>query len=199
MILNPDVLTAPNLFIELLAALGAPDVGLVEARQLPVEHPKHYDPETGETSWASGACAMAPRQVFQEVNGFDSDTFFLYCDDVDLSWRVRLAGLKVVHRCSAVVFHDKRISESGGWLPSAAERYYSAEASLLLPYKYSRPDLTESNLDYLWRTGDEVLQRAASAFESRKKTGRLPTPIDPNHQVAQFIDGAYSVHRFQAR
>ena len=97
------------------------------------------------------------------------------------------------------MFHDKRISESGGWLPSAAERYYSAEAGLLLPYKYSRPDLTETNLDWFRRSGDEVLQRAGRAFELRKKTDRLPTPIDPDHQVAQFIDGAYAVHRFQAR
>jgi GT2 family glycosyltransferase len=199
MILNPDVLAAPDLFTEMLGALEQPDVGFVEARQLPIEHPKDYDPITGDTSWASTACAMAPLRIFRELEGFDSETFFLYCDDVDFSWRVRLAGYRVVHRPSAAVFHDKRLSESGGWLSSSAEKYYSAEAGLLLPYKYSRPDLSEQYLNYFRSSGDETLERAASSFELRKNSGRLPKPIDIFHEVAQFLDGNYAIHRFKAR
>jgi len=33
-------------------------------------------------------------ELFLELQGFDADTFFLYCDDVDLSWRVRLAAIR---------------------------------------------------------------------------------------------------------
>jgi GT2 family glycosyltransferase len=199
MILNPDVLAAPNLFIEMLAAASAPDVGFVEARQLPIEHPKEYDSATGETSWASTACAMAPLDVFRALDGFDAETFFLYCDDVDFSWRVRLHGLKVVHRPSAVVFHDKRVGQSGQWLASDAERYYSAEAGLLLPYKYSRPDLTEEYLNHFRRSGESFLLRAAGEFEHRRNTGSLPAQIDPDHRVGQFIEGGYAAHRYKAR
>lgn len=199
MILNPDVLAAPTLIDEMLAALSRPGVGMVEARQLPIEHPKYYDPDTGETSWASTACAIAPRKLFDELKGFDSENFFLYCDDVDFSWRVKLAGYLVVHECAAVVFHDKRLTDNGEWISSSAERYYSAEAALLLTYKFSRPDLTEQYLGYFSNSGDEVLQKARDAFELRRKTNRLPVPIDAEHRVGQFVDGAYAPHRFKSR
>jgi GT2 family glycosyltransferase len=199
MIANPDILAAPTLFTELISTLGRPEVGLAEARQLPIEHPKNYDQRTGETSWASTACVIGPTNLFRELGGFDADTFFLYCDDVDLSWRVRLAGLKVIHQPNAVVYHDKRLNNEGGWMAGAAERYYSAEAGLLLPYKYSRSDLTEKYLDHFVKSADEYLVRAAKAFELRVKTGRLPNPIDPDHMVGQFINENYAHHRFTPR
>ena len=198
-IANPDVLAAPNLLIELVDAWARPGIGFVEARQLPIEHPKYYDPQTGETSWASTACAVGSTKLFKELNGFDADTFFLYCDDVDFSWRVRLAGLKVMHQPSAVVFHDKRLTNEGGWIVGAAERYYSAEAGLLLPYKYSRPDLTDKYLEIFAASDDEHLIRAAGAFRLRAETGRLPTPIDPDHTVAEFVDGGYARSRYPPR
>jgi GT2 family glycosyltransferase len=199
MILNPDILPSPTLFEELIADLGKPQVGLVEARQIPIEHPKDFDLETGETSWASTACAMGPTRLFHELGGFDADTFFLYCDDVDFSWRVRLAGYKVLHTCGAFVFHDKRVSDVGGWIAGDAERYFSAEAGLLLPFKYSRVDITEKCLEAFRNSNDESLRRAAAAFELRQKTNRLPQPIDQDHVVGQFIDGGYARHRFAAR
>lgn len=199
MILNPDVLASPTLFVELNHALSRPGVGLVEAKQIPIEHPKDFDPETGETSWASTACAMGPLRVFREVNGFDSDSFFLYGDDVDFSWRVRLAGYKVVHQSSAVIFHDKRLSHEGRWMSSPAERYYSAEATLLLTYKWSRNDMTETYLRIFNSRQDPVQEQVAAAFEKRRQDGKLPVQLDPEHKIGQFIDGAYAQHRYPAR
>ena len=196
MVLNPDVMVAGNVFYEMLGALELAGVGLVEARQLPIEHHKYYDQETGETSWASTACILCPLKLFKQLHGFDADTFFLYCDDVDFSWRMRLLGYKVVHRSSAVVFHDKRIDTKGRWMASAAEHYFSAEAGLLLPYKYSRPDLTQQIIDHFRRSDDQALLRAAASFELRRKAGKLPSPLDPDHLVAQFIEGEYALSRF---
>jgi GT2 family glycosyltransferase len=198
-ILNPDVLMFPNAIAELLAALVRPGVGLVEARQVPIEHAKDYDVSTGETSWASTACAMGRTELFQELNGFDSESFFLYCDDVDFSWRVRLAGYKVVHQSSAMVFHDKRLNQQGGWIASEAEKYYSAEAAMILAYKYSRKDLTREYLSRFKASESETYLKAADALDQRLKTGRMPKPIDQTHRVAQFINGAYAIHRFPAR
>ena len=116
---------------------------MVEAKQLPVEHPKDYHPVTGLTSWGSGAFSLVRRRVFELVGGFDEQTFFLYCDDVDLSWRIREAGYDVVHQPSAVVFHDKALTTSARWAPTEAERHFSAQASLLLAHKWSRDDVVE--------------------------------------------------------
>ena len=90
MIMNPDVLLCPRFFGNMLGmfADSAKNAGMVEARQTPVEHPKEYDRETLETDWATTACAIFSTEIFRQLRGFDCDTFFLYCDDVDFSWRV---------------------------------------------------------------------------------------------------------------
>jgi GT2 family glycosyltransferase len=196
LIQNPDVVSAPNLLVELFAPLSLPGVGLVEARQIPIEHPKDYDAVTGETGWATTACALVPRAIAERAGGFDEKTFFLYCDDVDFSWRLRLLGLKIIFQPSACVFHDKRLSHEGEWMASAAEHYYSAEATLLLAHKYSRPELVQQLLTSFDEHGNPTTRQAAAEYRKRQAEGRLPEPIDPKHRVAQFVDGYYAKHRF---
>ena len=96
-VLNPDTYPAPSCLTELIAALAPDDVGVAEGRQIPLEHPKAYDPVTGDTSWGSGCCLLFKRAAFDLVGGFDPHFFPMYCDDVDVSWRLRLAGRRVVH------------------------------------------------------------------------------------------------------
>lgn len=112
---NPDVVVSPRLLENIIEPFARPGVGITEAKQLPIEHPKDYHVLSGETSWATTACAMTPLSLFRELNGFDAETFFLYCDDVDYSWRVRLLGYKVIFQPGAVVFHDKHLSNEGLW------------------------------------------------------------------------------------
>lgn len=196
LIMNPDVVMAPDTLIELVAPFQSDLVGMVEARQLPVEHPKEYDEQTGETSWAATACALMPTSVCREVEGFDHQTFFLYCDDVDFSWRIRLAGYKVIYQPSAAVFHDKRLGQGGRWVAGSAEQYFSAEAALLLSWKWSRPDITERLLKIFSDAGEAHLRKAAAAFEQRRSDGDLPEPLDSEHRIAQFVGDAYAMHRF---
>ncbi|UXN66769.1 glycosyltransferase family 2 protein (plasmid) [Phyllobacterium sp. A18/5-2] len=193
---NPDVVPSPRLLENLISRFVDKSVGLVEAKQLPIEHPKEYDETTGDTSWASTASALVHRDTFERLNGFDDDTFFLYCDDVDFSWRVREVGLRVVYQPSAVVFHDKRLTMDGTWQTNASERYYSAEAALLLTYKWSRQDLTEAVLNDFSTSGDEFQKKAAREFERRRAANALPSQRDPEHKIAQFINGNYAKHRY---
>lgn len=196
LILNPDVRISPHTIEHLAAPFVHRTVGITEARQIPIEHPKEYDRTTGETSWASTACALVPLRVLRALGGFDADQFFLYCDDVDFSWRVRLLGLKVIYVPAAMVFHDKRLSHAGIPIAGVAERYYSAEGALLLTWKWSRPDLTEQYLDWFEGSGDEHMQRAATEFRRRQTAGRLPSALDPNGEVAQFVGINYGKYRF---
>ncbi len=196
MTLNPDVRMSPRALQYLAEPFARGGVGVTEGRQLPIEHPKDFNRVTGETCWASTACAMFPMGLARKLRGFDNETFFLYCDDVDFSWRVRLEGLKVLYLPSATVFHDKRLDRNGGWISGGAERYFSAEAGLLLPWKWSRPDLTRNYLDYFDREGDEPMRRAAAEFRRREQAGSLPVPVDANHRVGEFIGLAYARHRF---
>ncbi|GAB7534921.1 glycosyltransferase [Burkholderia sp. 22PA0099] len=196
LILNPDTLVAPNIFVELVRPMHKPDVGIVEARQVPIEHAKDYDAVTGETSWATTACALVSAAVAKEVNGFDPESFFLYCDDVDFSWRVRLAGYKVVFQPSAALFHDKRLSTAGKWIVGGAEEYYSAEAAMILAHKFSNGALADRIERQLLAAGSELEQKAAKKYRELKTAGQLPAQIDRDHRVAQFVGGYYAKHRF---
>lgn len=194
--LNPDSLIAPETLSELTAAL-TDGVGVLDGRQLPLEHAKDFDAETGDTSWASGACSLTPREVFVEVGGFDHETFFLYCDDVDYSWRVRLAGHRVVHAPAARLFHDKRLTVRADIIAGDAEIYYSAEAALMLAHKYSRPEIVANILDAFDGPGvDDPQRRAAAEYRRRSRAGELPRVLDPEHRVGQFVAGNYAIHRY---
>lgn len=88
--LNIDTIIYPDTLGEIEQAIQASSdqVGMWELRQYPFEHPKVYDPLTGEVSWCSGACFVIERNLFEKLNGFD-ERIFMYAEDVDLSWRVR--------------------------------------------------------------------------------------------------------------
>lgn len=78
---------------------------LIEASAMPIDHPKWHDPITLDTQWVSGACFAMSRRIWDKVKGFD-ERIHLYCEDVDLSWRVRLSGGKLKVCPTARYMHD---------------------------------------------------------------------------------------------
>jgi N-acetylglucosaminyl-diphospho-decaprenol L-rhamnosyltransferase len=89
---NPDGIPHRNMVENLIRFAASKDAkGLFEAKQFPAEHPKFYDPNDFTTNWCSGCCLLFPRAIYETLCGFDED-FFLYCEDVDISWRNQLAG-----------------------------------------------------------------------------------------------------------
>lgn len=87
------------------AAISAPaDVAAWECRQKPFEHPKDYDPATGETRWCSSACVLFRTTALKAVEGYEP-RLFLYGEDVELSYRLRDRGWRLRYVPQATVWH----------------------------------------------------------------------------------------------
>lgn len=57
-----------------------------------------------EIFWATGACLFVRAQLFKEFGGFDSD-FFAHMEEIDLCWRLKRSGYKIVCNSESVVYH----------------------------------------------------------------------------------------------
>ncbi len=194
---NPDVVPDARALWRMATVFNDPEVGIVEAKQLPVEHPKDYDVHTGFTSWATTAFAMTRRSVFEELDGFDDQTFFLYCDDVDYSWRVREAGYRVVFLPAAVVFHDKPLDVAGKWMPTQAEHFFSAQATLLLAHKWSRDDVVTRIMRQYERAKIAEQTAAVEEFVRRRDSDQLVERHDPDNEVATFVGYRFTKNRYE--
>ena len=137
-LLNPDAVPGADWLSELLQATQRfPEAQCFACRQLDTGHPDRLDgagdsltragrpfrrgfglaaamafTETDEVFSACGAAMLIRRQVFLEAGGFDTD-FFCYLEDVDLGYRLRLAGYRCRYIPSAVVHHEG--SALTGW------------------------------------------------------------------------------------
>lgn len=161
---NPDGFLHPAA-VKALVSRSAQfdDFALVEARQFPNEHPKIYDFATLKTPWCSGACLLVPKRLHAEIGGFD-DGFFMYCEDVDYSWRARLAGASCVIAPDAFFFHDaldRPKSDFARWhMALSMRRLLSKWMAGIVP----RP-LTRSVTEMLSDAPDEALRMGSQPGE----------------------------------
>lgn len=197
MIYNPDIVVCSTYFLNMLEPYlsGNKDIGMVEARQTPIEHPKSYDTSNMEEIWGAMACVVVPSDVYRELGGLDEENFFMYCDDVDFSWRIRLSGRKVLYSPNTPVFHGHRLNSKGALVASEAEKYYSAESALMMAYKWSN-DKRLKQLIEICSKGDSYQQKALAYYNKRKAEGSLPKRLDMNHKIAYFKNGGYSKNRY---
>jgi len=128
-LLNPDAFPEPDWLEQLLAAAERhPDAAMVGSLQLAAERPGFLDgagdcyhasgfawrglygagvdraPPTGEVFAPCAAAALYRADLFGALGGFDED-FFCYHEDVDLAFRLRLAGWRCVQSREARVAH----------------------------------------------------------------------------------------------
>lgn len=106
LVLNQDAIPEPGAIERLWrqAASDADDIAAWEMRQIPYEHPKLYDPVSQVTEWVSGAAVLFRTDVLRQVGGFEP-RIFMYGEDVDLSWRLRCAGYRLLYVPRAAVVH----------------------------------------------------------------------------------------------
>lgn len=74
-----------------------------------------YD-KTSEVFWASGAALLLRSHVYRELDGFD-EFFFAHQEEIDLCWRIQLAGYKIFCCPQSIAYHV-----GGGTLPRGNSR-----------------------------------------------------------------------------
>jgi GT2 family glycosyltransferase len=88
-----------------------------------------YD-DPREVFWATGACFACRADVFHDLGGFD-DSFFAHQEEIDLCWRMWLAGWRVVVEPRSRVWH----LGAGTLPPSAGKLYLNYRNNLAMLYK----------------------------------------------------------------
>jgi GT2 family glycosyltransferase len=124
--LNPDAVAREDCLERLLEAVDGADVAVVGAQVLlpdgrvnagdnPINlagiswsggygRPRERG-AARDTAAVSGAALLARRDPFLEIGGL-CPSFFMYVDDTDLAWRMRLSGRRVRYCPEAVVVHE---------------------------------------------------------------------------------------------
>ena len=177
-LLNHDTEISPDC-IKTLAKSANREIrlGMIEAKQTPKEHPKYFNPETNETSWCSGGCVLVSAQALKEVGLFDS-RFFLYVEDVDLSWRMWLAGWKCKINPEALCSHfTESLNEDKDF---SMQQYFSVRNTFFMRYKYgTKQEIKEF---------DQLFQEALNAQpDELSKNNLLRAKKDAKRMMKSFI------------
>lgn len=127
-VINPDTLVTTDWLIPLSEAISKKDIAICQPKILLTKKRRLIN-SNGKTThflgfeWLtdylkpdlpmnpheitsfSGACFLVKKEIFNNLGGFDND-FFMYYEDGDFSWRLRLAGYKILVISESVVYHD---------------------------------------------------------------------------------------------
>jgi GT2 family glycosyltransferase len=89
-----------------------------------------YD-DVAEVFWATGAALMVRTELYKKVGGLDAK-FFAHMEEIDLCWRIKLAGYHLVAIPTSCVYHL-----GGGSLPASNPRktYLNFRNNLLMLHK----------------------------------------------------------------
>ncbi len=95
---------------------------------------KQYD-TVQEVFWATGAAMFIKANLFKGLGGFD-ESYFAHQEEIDLCWRLKRAGYKVMVHPKSVVYHI-----GGGTLPQGNPRktYLNFRNSLTTLFKNEDP------------------------------------------------------------
>jgi len=103
-----------------------------------------YD-NTIDIFWATGACLVIRSEVYKKVGGLDDD-FFAHMEEIDMCWRLKSRGYRIVSIPESKVFHI-----GGGTLnvESPHKTYLNFRNNLLMLYKNLPDNILQKTL--FWR------------------------------------------------
>ena len=131
-----------------------------------------------EVLWATGACLMIRRDDFWRVGGFD-ERFFAHNEEIDLCWRLRLAGRRIACVPESTVWHV-----GGGTLPKSnpMKTYLNFRNNLTMLYK----NLSEQELKKVMRVRRVLDYVAALQMLLTGKPGEMKAVIKARRDFAKW-------------
>lgn len=104
---------------------------------------KYYAVHIGEHQTApvevlSGCCMMVRHSVIKEIGGAFDEDYFMYCEDVDLSYRILKAGYENIYFPEATLIHYK--GESTRKATLSYVRIFNEALALFVKKNYSSRD-----------------------------------------------------------
>jgi GT2 family glycosyltransferase len=98
------------------------------------EDKKQYD-DAREIFWATGACLFIRAEYYHQMQGFDED-FFAHMEEIDLCWRLKNYGYKIMYCPQSTVYHV-----GGGTLSkiNPYKTYLNFRNNLVLLFKNHAP------------------------------------------------------------
>ncbi|WP_157043635.1 hypothetical protein [Nitrobacter hamburgensis] len=197
--MNPDMVLMPDVVDKLHTTFttSRSRANIVEARQFPIENPpRAFDAATLEVNWCSGACILLSAAFFERCKGFD-EAIYLYCEDVDLSWRAWLDGGQCLYRYDAVVAHMTHGLFEARYNTHSVPTHESCMAlsHLILTWKYFSADeaLLASKMKLFWDNqgfARHTKEAAFADFETIKPRIQRYTTAHPRIELLDL--GLYS-------
>lgn len=138
--------------------------------------PNVSERQNKEVDVLSGAFMMVRKQVLQEIGGFD-ERFFMYAEDIDLSFRIQQSGFKNYFMAETTIIHFKGESTKKGSL-DYVRVFYKAMSQFVEKHYPSKSGFSSLNMLIQMSIG---LRGGISAMERMllpKKPQSISTPVD---------------------
>lgn len=198
LVINNDTIVDPHMIARLVGvAEQHPDAGLIGPVIYYLDRPQevwfagyrfahgiymlrrglHLEPPirpVEEVDFVSG-CGVLIRPSLLKTVGLFSNEYFMYYEDLDLCFRAKTAGWRILCVTDATMWHA--VSSSTGGPDSPAKQYYQVRSSLVFYRKHSRG--VKRLLNVLLRLGHALYSLSSAVLRGRLK-------LDA---VAMFIKG----------
>lgn len=154
-----------------------PRASLYYFLKLDKKNPKKYglydalhlgEDEVGEVDALMGAFMLMPRKVLDEVGLFDED-YFMYGEDIDLCYRIKAAGYKVLYYPEAHIIHYK----GGSSKKRRTKVIYDFHHAMWIFYRkhyYKKYNLGITILVWLGIWGKYLLELARNSLKPKKES-----------------------------
>lgn len=146
-----------------------------------------------EVFWASGAALFIRTQLFKDFEGFDA-SFFAHFEEIDLCWRLKKAGFKIMYNAQSVVYHigggtlqqdspQKTFLNFRNNLITLFKNLYTWELFIILPIRFILDGLaalkayknkkTRKNALFILKAQVVFLKNLDKHIANRKKTKQI--------------------------